>query len=268
MPSPDPSLPDPVVPAELYDEEYYRNWCAGFAEWTVSEGHDVAGIYPGVLTRARLRPGEVLVDIGTGRGEMLAVAVEMGAARAIGVEYSPTAVEMARRTLDAHAVSDRAEVLPVDARRIPIPDATADLVTMVDVVEHLAPKELADTLQEVHRIIAPGGRVFVHTMPNRRIYSATYRVQRALLPSRWRSWPRDPRNDYEHRMHVNEQSPTTLRRALRGAGFRRVRVTLGRWVYADFVPDPRARALYGRLAKVPFLRRFGVGDLFGEGVKP
>ena len=267
MASTDP-LPDPVVPANLYDEEYYRHWCAGYEEWSASDGRRVAGIYPGALARAGLRPGEVLVDIGTGRAEMLAVAVEMGAKRALGVEYSATAVEMGRRTLEAHGVTDRAEILEVDARRMPIPDGTADLVTMVDVVEHLSPEELDETLREARRVLKRGGRVFVHTMPNASIYRTTYRVQRALMPSRKRTWPRDPRNEYERRMHVNEQTLPALRRSLRRAGFRRVRVRLGQWVYADFVPDARARALYRRLAAIPFLRRYGIGDLFGKGVKP
>jgi ubiquinone/menaquinone biosynthesis C-methylase UbiE len=261
------SLPDPTVPAELYDEEYYRNCCAGFAEWAASEGREFAGIYPGVLRRAGLRPGEVLVDVGTGRGEMIAVAVSMGAARAIGIEYSPAAVKMARRTLEAHRSGERAAIVPADVRRMPIPDDFADLATMVDVVEHLTTNELAQTLLEVRRVLKPNGRVFVHTMPNRSIYNVTYRAQRALVPSRRRSWPRDPRNDYERAMHVNEQTVRGLRKALRAAGLRRVRVRVGEWIYTDFVPDATARALYGRLARIPGLARLGAGDLFAEAIK-
>src|SRR5207237_9923587 len=82
----------PAVPAGLYDENYYKNSCAGFAEWTASDGAQVAGIYPGVLSLAGFQKGEVLIDVGTGRGEMLAVAIKMGAGRAIGVEYSTVAV--------------------------------------------------------------------------------------------------------------------------------------------------------------------------------
>src|SRR4051794_32370941 len=64
-------LPDPVVSPDAYDEHYYRNWCAGYEEWSSSDGAEVADLYPGSLRRAGLRPGDVLVDIGTGRGELL-----------------------------------------------------------------------------------------------------------------------------------------------------------------------------------------------------
>jgi ubiquinone/menaquinone biosynthesis C-methylase UbiE len=261
-------LPDPVVPADIYDEEYYRSACAGYAEWTASEGAGVAGIYPGSLVRAGLKPGEVVVDIGTGRGEMLAVAVERGAARAIGVEYSAAAAEMARKTLAVHQTGDRAEVLLADARSIPLPDGTADLVTMVDVVEHLSPEELHRTLTEAHRLLRPGGRIFIHTMPNRTIYDVTYRLQRSLSPSRRRRWPADPRNDYEHKMHVNEQTVTSLRRSLDRAGFRPARVELGQMIYTDFVPDTRARRLYRALARFRLTARLAVCDMFGLATKP
>ena len=261
-------LPNPVVPADLYDEAYYRTACAGYAEWTESEGVEVAGLYPGILAMAGLKPGAVFVDIGTGRGEMLAVAVERGAARAIGIEYSPAAVEMARKTLGAHGANNAAEVLLVDARSIPLPDDSVDLVTMVDVVEHLAHDELDLTLAEAFRILKPGGHVFVHTMPNRNIYDVTYRLQRLMTPGRRRRWPVDPRNDYERNMHVNEQTLRGLRRTLSDAGFRPARAWLGEMIYTDFVPDERARRLYKILAKTPMTARFGVCDLFARAIKP
>jgi cyclopropane fatty-acyl-phospholipid synthase-like methyltransferase len=265
---PDGPLPEPVVPSDVYSEAYYREACAGYAEWDASEGATVAGIYPGILHLARFRPGEVLVDIGTGRGELLAVAVEKGAERAIGIEYAAAAVALANKTLDVHGVTDRAEVLVADARSIPVDDDTADLVTMVDVVEHLAHEELERSLIEALRILKPGGRIFVHTMPSRTLYEITYKLQRAIGIGRRRRWPSNPRlHEYEHLMHVNEQTIGSLRRYLRTAGFDGVRVWVGNWMYTDFVPDERAKRLYHRLAAFPLTRRFGVADLFAEGTK-
>ena len=251
----------------MYDEHYYRNACAGFEEWTSSEGAKVAGLYAGSLRRAQLRPGEVVLDIGTGRGELLAVAVELGAGRAIGVEYSAKGVDMARQTLRVHGVEDKAEVHLADARSLPLEDATVDLVTMLDVVEHLAPAELDRTLREARRVLRPGGRVVAHTLPNRYIYDVTYRLQRATRPSRRRRWPADPRVEYERVMHVNEQTAGSLRDALRNAGFGPVRVEHGSWIHVDHVPDARPRRTYARLARVPVLRRFTIADLWGEGIR-
>lgn len=264
----EPRLPPPEVEPAIYDESYYRTACAGHPEWVSSGGAQASAIYAGSLARAGDVTGATVVDLGTGRGELLAVAIERGAARAIGVEYSPAALALARQTLAAHAVEDRATVVEADARAIPLGDAVADIVTLLDVVEHLAPAELEATLGEAHRLLRPGGRLLAHTMPNRLIYSVTYRTQRALSPSRRRRWAADPRNELERRMHVNEQSVGSLRRALRNADFDRVEVTLGRWVYADFVPSERARLTYRRLAQAPGLRRFGIGDIWAEARRP
>ena len=264
----DEGLPLPAVAPDEYDESYFLDCCGGHDEWQQSGGAAGAPVYAVSLDRAQLRPGEVVVDIGTGRGELLADAVAKGASRAIGIEYAQAAVNLARKTLDVRGVTDRAEVLLADARRIPLEDATADLVTMLDVVEHLAPAELDASLREAHRILQPGGRILIHTFPSRTVYDVTYRLQRALHPTRRRTWPRDPRNEFEHRMHVNEQTVTALRRSLRRAGFRPATASLGQWVYTDFVPDEGARKLYGRLASIPPLRRLGIADLWGEGTKP
>ena len=265
---PDGALPGPAVPPERYDADYYLRRCAGSDEWSASDGAEAAPVYAGCLDRAAFRPGEVVVDIGTGRGELLAVAVERGAARAIGVEYAPVAVDLARQTLERRGVADRAEVVLCDARAIPLPDGEADLVTLLDVVEHLAPAELDASLSEARRLLRRGGRVLIHTLPNRSIYEVTYRTQRARTRHRRATWPADPRNDDERTMHVNEQTITSLGRALRRGGFRPARASLGEWIYTDHVPEPSAARLYHRLARLPLLARFGVANIWGEGTKP
>ena len=113
-----------------------------------------------------------------------------------------------------------------------------------------------------------GGRLFVHTMPSRTLYEITYKLQRRIVPGRARRWPANPRiHELEALMHVNEQTLGSLRRYLTDAGFSDVRVSLGRMIYTDFVPDEKAKRLYHRLAKLPFLNRFGIADLFAEGTK-
>src|SRR4051794_8828511 len=245
MPDVPEGLPPPAVPPGVYDEGYYRTACAGFEAW---EADGVDPLYPGMLAVAAFRAGETLVDIGTGRGELLAVALEQGAARAVGVEYSEDAAALARRT--------GAEVLLADARAIPLDDGVADLVTLLDVAEHLTPEELARTLGEAHRLLRPGGRVLVHTFPTRTFYAVTYRMLRAGR----RSWPRDPRNHWEHAMHVNEQTARSLRRALRG--FEDVRIWPGPMVHDGVLPTPRARRLVRGLARQPVTRWLCAADLF------
>jgi cyclopropane fatty-acyl-phospholipid synthase-like methyltransferase len=257
-------LPPPLVPPEAYDEHYYRHVSAGAEAWRASEGAAPDPLYEGALRLAGLRAGEVVVDVGCGRGELLAVALRLGARRAVGIEYAPAAVALARGTLAAASVGSAAEVRLGDARALPLEEASADLVTMLDVVEHLGPSELDAALREARRVLRPGGRLFVHTLPNATVYRVTYRLQRLARPGRRRSWPAQPRNEHELRMHVNEQTVRSLRRALRRAGFARPEVWLGQWVHTTFVPDERAARLYHRLAAHRLTRRLGAGDIWAR----
>ena len=257
----------PAVPASAYDEGYFLHGCMGADEWRESGGRRAAGLYEAMLRRASMHPGTRLLDIGTGRGELLVTALELGAEEAVGVDYSAAAIDLARRTLTAAGAPPAAMALRADARRLPVEDGRFDLVTMLDVVEHLSPSELALSLTEACRALRPGGAIFIHTMPNRLIYDVTYRLQR-LRPGRRRRWPVDPRNELERRMHVNEQSPSTLRSAVRNAGFEAVRIGLGEWVYTEFVPESRPRSTYHRLARVPVLNRFAIADLYARGRRP
>jgi ubiquinone/menaquinone biosynthesis C-methylase UbiE len=261
-------LVPPSVPESSYDADYYLRHCAGAEAWRDSEGRCLDPLYAGALKQAGLARGERVVDIGTGRGELLVAAVEAGAASAIGVEYSSAALELCRRTLTVHGSPESARVILADARLLPIPDRDADVVTMLDVVEHLSPEELAQALREAWRVLHPGGRVFIHTMPNRLIYSITYRLQRGLAPWRWFRWPRDPRNEFERAMHVNEQTARSLRRALEDAAYERVRVRHGDWIHDEFVPSGRSRQLYRRLASRRLTRPLGAADLWAIGFKP
>jgi ubiquinone/menaquinone biosynthesis C-methylase UbiE len=223
----------------------------------------MSGLYPYVFSRLALQPGQTLVDIGTGRGELLAVAAQAGV-EAVGIEYSEAAIALAQQTLAAHGIEAGATVLLADARSMPVADASADAATMLDVVEHLTPGELDAALAEARRILRPGGRLYIHTFPNRSVYEITYRLQRLARRARRRNWPADPRVDYERTMHVNEQTVTSLRRAL-DVHFGDVRVWLGDWIYTGHVPDEKSHALYYRLARLPRpLDRLGRGDIWAE----
>lgn len=259
---------DPTVPQHVYSEEYYRQDCMGARTWEETGGKGLDPMYTGYAAQAGIAPGEVVLDLGCGRAEMLVAALEAGAAHAIGVEYADAAVKLAQQTLEAHGVQDRTRLVHGDVRTLPVDDASVDVVTLLDVVEHLTPVELDTALREARRVLRPGGRLLIHTMPNRTIYEVTYRLQRLSRPWRWSRWPRDPRNERELAMHVNEMTVTSLRRALVSAGFPDARVELGEWMWTAFVPDERARRTYHRLARLRLTERLGKGDLWARATAP
>jgi ubiquinone/menaquinone biosynthesis C-methylase UbiE len=241
-------LDAPAVSADIYDEDYYLTKCAGFESFNNPTDDTAHGIYQTAIEWSGLQPGMVICDVGAGRGELIAQAAGFGAHLAIGIEYSRAAAGIANAMLRDRSLDDRTRVVLADARRLPIPDQSVDRVYMLDIIEHLAPKELDLALAEAHRVLKPGGQLFAHTFPTRTIYEVTYRAMRTVARIGGARWPAEPRLDLEREMHINEQTRRGLSRSLRRAGFASPNVRFGEWVYVDFLESEAAKRWYHRLA--------------------
>jgi len=96
-----------------------------------------------------------LLDVGCFQGRLVRAAAHAGW-QAVGTEISPEAVSHARRAFDLDVRLGALE-------DIHFPDAHFDAVVLVDVIEHLP--DPPGTMREVHRILRPGGVVYLWT-PN------------------------------------------------------------------------------------------------------
>ena len=129
----------------------------------------------------RLAPGQRLLDIACGRGEVPALASQLGA-EAIGIDYSDASISFAanmRRTL-GEAPAGNFSLVQGDACTLPFVNASFDRVSMLDIVEHLVPEQLEHMFNEVKRVLRPDGFAVVHTLPNRWVYEIGYRFARLL----------------------------------------------------------------------------------------
>jgi SAM-dependent methyltransferase len=110
-------------------------------------------ILDSVIGRLGLPDGATLLDVGCGTGGNLPMLARHGTAT--GVEFFEGAAQMARD-------QSGCEVHCGPAEDLPIADGAYDLITMLDVLEHL--EDEAPALAEVTRLLAPGGR-FLFTVP-------------------------------------------------------------------------------------------------------
>jgi arsenite methyltransferase len=109
---------------------------------------------------AHIRPGEVVVDLGSGGGLDVFLASKMVGpqGRAIGIDMTPAMIERAWENAKA-ANFTNVEFYLSTIDRIPLPDASVDCV-ISNCVLNLAPDKPA-VFREIARVLKPGGRVAV-----------------------------------------------------------------------------------------------------------
>src|SRR5215470_20538 len=117
--------------------------------WHIGRRHILSGFVADICRQVTDRRPRIL-DVGCGTGANLLMLSKYGEAE--GVDISEDALAFCReRGLDKVKLG-AGEKLPYD-------DGTFDLVTALDVVEHLD-DDLAG-LREMHRVLRPGGRVLL-----------------------------------------------------------------------------------------------------------
>jgi SAM-dependent methyltransferase len=216
-----------------YTEDYFLKNCGGYKDYLHGE---IPQRHMKALQYLRVNRGEVILDIGCGRGELLSACDKKGAI-AIGIDYSPAAVKISRGDKDAHVA-----VIQASATALPFRDGIFDKIIMLDIVEHLAPDDLLKCLQDARRLLKHGGHILIHT-PNQwgdYVSALYYKVGSKLRRPKEVTKNNLIVHNYDS-LHVNVLSPISLRKVIRRAGFRSKIWFAGhplqdkpyRWIVAD-----------------------------------
>jgi SAM-dependent methyltransferase len=105
-----------------------------------------------------IKPGERVVDIGSGAGFDSLIATRMVGltGQVIGVDMTPAMLDKSRRAA-AEAGLDNVEFREGLAEALPVPDGWADVVISNGVLNLMPNKSIA--LQEIARVLKPAGRL-------------------------------------------------------------------------------------------------------------
>ena len=161
-----------------------------------------------VLDELRPRGDERLLDIGCGRGAVLLLAARrLPAGRAVGVDVwrprdqTGNSRAAAERNATLEGVSERVEFVDADARALPFPTGSFDIVVSSLAIHNIAGVEGRNqALREAVRVLRPGGRLRLidqhfSQYPDPHTLEAAGCVEITVRRLGWRMWfgtPGDP----------------------------------------------------------------------------
>ncbi|MEX0885540.1 MAG: bifunctional demethylmenaquinone methyltransferase/2-methoxy-6-polyprenyl-1,4-benzoquinol methylase UbiE [Phycisphaeraceae bacterium] len=121
---------------------------------------------------ADVQPGDTILDVACGTGDLSLAFVDGGARRVIGSDFTVNMLRVAqakRRDTDTGLAYHAG-----DAMRLPLPDASVDVVSIAFGIRNVADPRRA--LAEFHRVLRPGGRLIIleFSLPRSRVLRAGY----------------------------------------------------------------------------------------------
>jgi SAM-dependent methyltransferase len=159
--------------------------CLVMAFWMIASSkwlkHKVARA---LLDSRAWRGDEIVLDVGCGRG-LIAVAaarrVPQGKVTGVDiwqeVDLGGNSPEAIRANAEAAGVSDRLDVDTGDARSLPYPDASFDVVASMTAIHNIPGAEgRRAAIAEAWRVTRPGGQILIFDIRHARTYAAQLRA--------------------------------------------------------------------------------------------
>jgi 2-polyprenyl-3-methyl-5-hydroxy-6-metoxy-1,4-benzoquinol methylase len=154
----DKRLMDSKKLRHLYDKNYFMNRVEGHQSFKKGE-IDKRKI--DVLEGIDIKDKTVL-DVGYGRGETLKLCIDKGCKKAIGIDFSTEAYNIASKYLDG-----KAEIYNIDIEDIDkIKEDSIELLFMFDVIEHISNDELNSFLKKLKDKIYKYTELYITTPTN------------------------------------------------------------------------------------------------------
>jgi len=144
------NLTNPPLPQEMEEHTYPIMYQIEGRHWWFAGRRNIIASFLSALFAGREGAKPSILDVGCGTGANLELLDQYGVAE--GVDVSSDALEFCRQRGLVRVRQGAAEKLPYE-------NNTFDLVTGLDVVEHLD-DDLAG-LREMHRVLKPGGHILL-----------------------------------------------------------------------------------------------------------
>ena len=186
--------------AKFYTKEYYQSSLYDYTSFRLNR----------IVSLARPKMGSTILDLGCGPGEIAVRCARLGA-NVFGIDVSKDALKLsAERSLNENV---QIHLFEFDGRSVPFKSSTFNSIVIADVIEHIDDETLERLMIECSRLLAPDGRVIIHSSPTKNIIELS-KIIKKLSYNRLDFYSRLVNPDYEF-LHVRYHSQDSLRRILK-----------------------------------------------------
>ena len=145
-------MPDPFASFKAAQREGWSLFAPLAASTTVPAAH--------LVKYARVRPGEAVLDVGTGTGVVAVTAARAGG-KVRALDLTPALLEHARKNAEVAGVA--IDFVEGDAEALPYEDRSFDVV--LSQFGHMFAPRPEVAVSELLRVLKPGGRIAFSTWP-------------------------------------------------------------------------------------------------------
>lgn len=207
------------VDSKHYTKDYFSNW-GNYPNFLKSKGTSLeySPIYKKIVEVTQIKPKMKVLDLGCGRGELLVGLARFGA-QVEGIDYSKIAIELAKKSIltQPKKIRDKIDLKQKDIKNLDLPKNYYDRILAIDLIEHLRPWEVNLLLSKIRPALKDSGQLVIHTFPNRWVANYGFYLYKIWHHLARRKPPVENNrgSKYDSVVHVNEQTPHSLKKYLR-----------------------------------------------------